>query len=332
MLNDLPPQTYYPIHAIRFVTPRGQQLDVPFEPKHKQGAFLIIKRYDLDLALLKKAQQAGVTFLKANVVQPALKGGKVVGVEAQVNGKRQTFTAPITIGADGASSVMARHLLPEKPAPKFRFLALRGYAFDFKTIPNLVEFYWTRELKPGYFWIFPTGENQANIGMGMPADRFYKMGQGLKELFFQYLGKPPFALRRGERFELRQLNAWPIPLSGAPHMQRVFNGALLIGDAGYLVDPLSGEGLFNAIKSGMLAADVTIKALKKKDFTRSFLQEFDRAVHRELWPTIRRSIWFVRGMRYFPQLLETYFYLAQRKRWAFRTFFSNLSKDFQFKI
>jgi len=199
-------------------------------------------------------------------------------------------------------------------------------------LPNLVEFYWTNELKPGYFWIFPLGESTANIGLGLPADLYLKSNFNLKKLFFDYLERPMFAQRKTNTFEVHSLRTWPIPLAGVRNFTRVFDGALLIGDAGYWVDPLSGEGIHNALKSGMIAAETVSEALRSRRTDRSFLTQYEQHCQNALGGVIRRSLWFVWGMRHLPWLLESYFWLARRNPLAFRKFFTHLSKDFEFKF
>ena len=332
ILQNLPGNHRYPIHAIRFATPRLQILDVPFTSRHRASDFLVIPRKTLDNALLNKAIESGAHF-KVGTVRNLLKEkGKVIGCQAEIDGQIQKCYAKIVIGADGAASVVARALNQQKVDARHRFLAIRAYVKGFKTLPGLVEFYWTNELKPGYFWIFPVRENEANIGLGLPADLYLKSKIDLKKMFFEYLNHPLFAERKSDALEVRDLKSWPIPLAGVKGFRRVFDGAMLIGDAGYWVDPLSGEGIHNALKTGIIAGQVAAEALHAGRFDRQFLQRYERISQKELGGVIRRSLWFVWGMRYLPWLLEAYFYLARHNPLAFQKFFSNLSKDFKFKF
>ncbi len=332
VLKNLPVDGRFPIHAIRFVTPKLRQLDVPFTSKHKASDFLVIPRKTLDYTLWKKAVDSGAKFKVATVVDVLRKNGKVVGCRAKTDGQEKTIYSRLLIGADGASSLVARSLNPQKVDAKHRFVAIRAYVQGFKTISGLVEFYWTNELKPGYFWIFPLGEERANIGLGLPSDLYAQSRIYLKKMFFDYINGPIFRGRHKSNLRIDDLKSWPIPLAGVKNFKRVFNGALLIGDAGYWVDPLSGEGIHNALKTGMIAARVAAEALRKNRLDALFLARYEKQSQKELGPVIRRSLLFVWGMRYMPWLLEWYFWLAGKNPIAFRKFFSNLSKDFQFKF
>ncbi len=332
VLQLLPQKQRYPIQAIRFATPRLQILDVPFAAKHDASDFLVIPRRELDHALWQRALESGARFEVGTVKHLLHREQQVIGCVVDYNGTLQKRYAKILIGADGAASTVARSLHLPKVDPKHRFLAIRAYVKGFKTQPGLVEFYWTNELKPGYFWIFPLAENEANIGLGLPADLYLNSSFSLKELFFDYLNRPLFAPRRLPGMSIQSLKSWPIPLAGVKNYQRVFDGALLIGDAGYWVDPLSGEGIHNALQSGIIAGRIVARALRSGHADSAFLKQYEIDCKKELGPIIRRSLWFVWGMRHWPWLLEGYFWLARRNPLAFRKFFSNLSKDFEFKF
>lgn len=332
VLQNLPHNSRFPIHAIRFVTPKLQQLDVPFTSKHEASDFLVIPRKTLDHVLWHQAVKSGAKFKVATVTDLIRKDDRVIGCRAKINGREETIFSRLLIGADGASSVVARTLNKQKVDAKHRFLAIRAYVKGFKTIPGLVEFYWTNELKPGYFWIFPLGKEEANIGLGLPADLYQKSQIHLKEMFYDYINGPIFRDRLTGHLGIDELKSWPIPLAGVKNFKRVFNGAMLIGDAGYWVDPLSGEGIHNALQTAMIGAEVAEEALQNNRLDKNFLARYEKKCQTELGPVIRRSLLFVWGMRHIPWLLEWYFWLAGKSPLVFRRFFRNLSRDFQFQF
>jgi flavin-dependent dehydrogenase len=57
---------------------------------------------------------------------------------------------------------------------------------------------------------------------------------------------------------------------------------LLLGDAASLIDPFTGEGIGNAIRSGRVAADHIIQAFKVNDFSRSFNTAYDNEIYRKI--------------------------------------------------
>ena len=64
---------------------------------------------------------------------------------------------------------------------------------------------------------------------------------------------------------------------------------MLVGDAASLIDPFTGEGIGNAVMSGMLAAQQAAVCLQQNDFTATTMQAYDTAVYRRLWPELRLS-------------------------------------------
>jgi len=67
------------------------------------------------------------------------------------------------------------------------------------------------------------------------------------------------------------------------------NRFLLLGDAASLIDPFSGEGIANAIRSGRVAADVVEKAFATNNFSEGFLSQYDKELYRRIWMELNVS-------------------------------------------
>lgn len=74
---------------------------------------------------------------------------------------------------------------------------------------------------------------------------------------------------------------------------------MLVGDAGHLVDPLFGEGIYYAVQSGQLAARTVLACLHDRCVS---LLEYDRALEREMYPEFRIAARMARTVYTFPQL------------------------------
>ena len=82
--------------------------------------------------------------------------------------------------------------------------------------------------------------------------------------------------------------------------QRVSQGrVLLVGDAGYLIDPLTGEGIYYAIRSGMLAADAILQS-KEKGILPSDL--YQTAVRVAIFENLKWALLFTRFVKRFNKL------------------------------
>ena len=111
------------------------------------------------------------------------------------------------------------------------------------------------DLLPGYAWVFPVGDGSANVGFGV-----LKTADGStngKALAAQWRGladRPSLRRALGPRAEPEgSVRAWPIP-AGYDRDRLTRGRVLFAGDAASVVDPMTGEGIAQALESGVLAA------------------------------------------------------------------------------
>src|SRR5262249_12815230 len=112
------------------------------------------------------------------------------------------------------------------------------------------------DLLPGYAWVFPLGDGRANVGFGVLRDARYGKGSGrrIAAQWRDVVANPRLRAILGERAEPDGARrAWPIPASF--DAERLVRGRVLfVGDAANVVDPMTGEGIAQAIDTGTLAA------------------------------------------------------------------------------
>ncbi|MGC8775450.1 MAG: geranylgeranyl reductase family protein, partial [Chlorobaculum sp.] len=138
--------------------------------------------------------------------------------------------------------------------------AIRAYFSKVEGLTDSIELHYDKSMLPGYGWVFPAGKERTNIGVGV-ITRFKEQG-GLKRVFERFVGENAFVAGKLKNafMEPGTLRAWPLPLGSFPG-RRGQGNVLLAGDAGSFVDPLTGEGIYYALKSGELAAEAAAKAL-----------------------------------------------------------------------
>ena len=160
-------------------------------------------------------------------------------------------TARHVIAADGHWSTVRRALEPDSPRDLGEWHAVRQY-FDGVNDDRLWVLF-ERDLLPGYAWVFPLPGGAANVGYGvLRSDR--RSGRDLKELWPELLARPALRAVLGDATPAEPVRAWPIPTRYDP--ARLTNGRVLfVGDAAGVVDPLTGEGIAQAIETGALAAE-----------------------------------------------------------------------------
>jgi geranylgeranyl reductase family protein len=249
----------------------------------------IARRVDFDSLVYQQAIANGAEFCQAQVVGPICEGSRVVGVTAKPQGSKTEIElrAPIVIAADGATSAVARVLTDAHQETLHRAVAIRCYATLRENHNHRCEFYFPKSVLPGYGWIFPIGERQANIGVGMRLDKYRKIGASLETLlerFLDMLGS------RVDRASIAAVKSWQLPF-GSKRYRRSFDGCLLVGDAGGFVDPLLGAGIYFGMKTGQIAAQVADAALRESDTSQQRLSDFDRLWKRSLgWSLLRATL------------------------------------------
>jgi len=213
---------------------------------------LIVPRLHLDHALRQALEQAGATVYEGTGVKKLNRSGEVW----QASGDGLCWQANLVIAADGPGSVAWPAL--GRPYPRGRNLAVAATAY-FEGLPatETSEHYFEHELPCGYGWVFPPVNGLANVGVYQRSDRYGPAKQPLAKLLSEFLGRHQARLAGGK--QVGKVRSWALPVGRAPWAMSG-PGLLLTGDAAGLVDPLTGEGIWQALRSGQLAAEAVIRA------------------------------------------------------------------------
>lgn len=218
---------------------------------------------------------------------------------------QQAWEAPIVIGADGAQSRLNRLLTHDKTDLQHHIAAVRGYYKGVSGLqPDTTEIYVHPDFPAAYFWVFPVGEEAANIGVGMLSSRIAQKGAKLRTVLEAWPERVPALAERLQNAVLeRPIQGFGLPI-GSKHRLNHGNHFMLVGDAAGLIDPLGGHGIDTAMLSGWYAAEQAIQAHQAQDFSAAGLRPYDT----RLWERVGRG--FAqrdRAMRFFnrfPHLLN----------------------------
>jgi flavin-dependent dehydrogenase len=152
-----------------------------------------------------------------------------------------------------------------------------------------IELHFLKELAPGYLWIFPLPENQANVGLGLRSDIIARKNLNLRQLLMSFINNHPhFRNRFQNARQTSSIQGFPLA-SGGVRREISGDNYLLTGDAANLIEPLFGEGIGHAMYSGKFAADHAIHCLEKNDFSAKFNKQYDQMVYNKLGSTLRFS-------------------------------------------
>ena len=192
--------------------------------------------------------------------------------------RRKQYLSRLIVGADGASSVIARQAGMEMRDP--RHVSSR-YAPTAAGCPQHAILLLRRGIFPGYGWVFPINESLANIGVGMVKESLQRDSLRLRRFYPRLVRSFEDWLRdAGTEIELTRPAGWPIKTYGGAS-RNYFDRGLLIGDAGCFVDPISGEGIPLALQSAKLAAETIRTAFAAGQFGSEVMARFEVRWRRE---------------------------------------------------
>jgi geranylgeranyl reductase family protein len=246
----------------------------------------VVPRLVLDEAVANAAAKAGAKLVQGATVTRVLRdGGGCGGVEYQDGSGVQRLAAKVVIGADGAHSAVAKSLGVGTSPRRHLGYALRAYYEGVDGLGRDLEiYYFDRDLLPGYGWVFPTGSDTANVGIGLYCGELARSSRKLRDILDDFIASEPNVRERFRKArQTGRAVGWPLPVSTV-HRPTVFDGAMLCGDAACLVDPLTGEGIWTALVSGRSAAKAALAALQANDASRQVL-----AAHEREWRSIAGS-------------------------------------------
>ncbi|GAC1534835.1 MAG: NAD(P)/FAD-dependent oxidoreductase [Candidatus Velthaea sp.] len=262
--------SYPPLHGAMLHGPSGRRIGADVDARFDAR---VIPRTVFDAALVRAACDAGATFVRANVMRALSEHGRIVGIVTPAGDLR----APLTIGAEGWSSAIARAIVPQPRKPRDAGIAARAYLEHAGALDGRMQFY---ILPPGdgYAWLFPLPGGGANAGLGYV--RGEPAAAHVHDAFARFVRERAPGARIAS-----DVRAWPLAFGwrGTPCSAA---GALLAGDAASLVSPLSGSGIHAALVSGIAAARTANAALRANDTSATWLRRYDRYLARTLAPRL----------------------------------------------
>ncbi len=302
--QDIDSDLFLPCHRMRLVADGVRLGEHPDAP-----SIWMTMRRDFDAMLHAEAARAGCeVFAPARI---AALDPQAASVTLEGGG---TLTAPLILGADGANSALARALFGRAYDPAQIGFGLEvevprdGPAPDDAVEIDLSAAAW------GYGWSFPKARS-VTVGIGGLQSRNPDMRAHLDRYLARHAGGAtpkckgaflPFGDFRREPGQGR---------------------ALLAGDAAGLVDPITGEGIAWAMKSGQLAAQAAVQALAAGTPDRA-LPLYTRAL-RPIHAELRRAR-TLRALIYRPRLQPAFLRLLQREPGLQRRYLALLSGDLDY--
>ena len=283
------------IHGVRIYSPDTACLEIGFTRHAEEPFGYLMKRWDFDQLLFEQVKACGAitVFENCKATQVVATGEAITLVAGD-----RAFEGKMAVGADGAHSILARHAGVAVEKPHY-CAGLRAYYDNVDGLheDQYIELHFYGDILPGYFWIFPLPDNQANVGIGMLSSALKDKKVRLKSKLDEIIHEHPNVAPRFRRAQRRgTVQGFGLPLGSK---KRRISGErfVLAGDAAALIDPLTGEGIGNAIRSGRIAAAHLLKCFERQDFSASFNRGYDAAIYRMMWRELKFSRFLQTSLR-----------------------------------
>ena len=281
---------------------------------HESAVTWQVLRSEFDEMLLDNAKEKGVEVRRGvGVREVVFEGDTATGVVTQsVNGSRETLHATIIVDSTGQRSLIGRQLNLNTIEPNLKMASLfthyEGGHRD-EGIDEGATLILHTEEKDSWFWSIPLPYNRTSIGVVGELDYLLQNRRDAdgrldtQKIFNEELEKCAPLKQRLEG--AKQLLPIQTTKDFSYRASRIAgNNWVLVGDAFGFLDPVYSTGLFLALKSGEMAADVIIEAFRKDDFSEAQLGSFGPA--------------FVDGMEAFRKLVYAFY----TKEFSFARFLS----------
>jgi digeranylgeranylglycerophospholipid reductase len=231
---------------------------------------LVLERKIFDRELAHTAAQAGAdVVVKARAAGFIKNGAGIEGVKLMVQGMPHEVRCQIVIGADGTEAQSTRWAgLKSVPQLKDYYSAAQYLLTNVNIDHTVCQYHLGWSQAPlGYLWVFPKGNNTANVGLVIAVDPKQTRSA------IDYLND--FVTKHFPQSSILSQVVGGIPISNVlPEMTA--DHYLAIGDAAHQSDPLTAGGITNGMYGGLFAAQTAIEALRQGDTTRKFLKKYEK--------------------------------------------------------
>ena len=254
-----------------------------FTKSYPEPLIHMVMRDEFDQLLVQRAREAGATLADNERVRQL----EITDQGVRVESAKGVLAARVVVGADGARSVVAANaglmqrvdlgigMEAEISVPGQRLVQWEGLmGLDLG------------DMRGGYGWVFPK-KDHLSVGAGSPLHQAKRLKSGYQAVLKAH--------GLDGHSDNRIRSHWlPVRRKG---MAIQSGRCLLLGDAAGLVDPVTGEGIYNAIRSARIAAPVIESYLKGSSAN---LMEYEAVVDRQIMPELKAARALARGFAWFP--------------------------------
>lgn len=285
--------------GMRVVAPGGHTLELDYSADAGRHA-LGISRHSLDALAVERCRSLGVDVIEGTRVRSVtLDRGMPALITTSAGGTARDVRGRVIVGADGHHSAVARLLDLDMPLRWPRRIGLAAHLEGYALLDEMGEMHVGPD---SYCGIAPQEDGRVNVAMVVDMARFARRGCATDAYFDAAMTSYPAMADR-----IRQaIRVTPVRGVGplARRVRRVSgDGYLLVGDAAGFFDPFTGEGIFDALHGGELAAATIAAALDLGDTSARALASYDRDRQRA-FESRRRTAWLIQAFVRSPRLMD----------------------------
>lgn len=312
--------SWKPVDDVYIQSPSGRRAHFPL-PRDKGQFAAVATRSDLDHALVRHTRETGATVADGHACTDVRLGEDRVEVDAEGIG---TISASYVIAADGMWSNTRKILGLGEPKYRGEWHAFRQYWRNVSPRATQELHIWFEpDVLPGYVWCFPLADGRANVGFGVHRST-HAVGD-MNRYWPQILDRPHIREILGPDAEPNgDHRAWPIP-ARLGDLRMVAHRTFFVGDAAAACDPMTGEGIAQALETGVVAAESIISAGPDRPLVAG--ETYEKKINQELAVDLRFAGWLGSMLRS-PLGARAAVRGASFNNWAARNFGRWLFEDY----
>jgi geranylgeranyl reductase family protein len=229
----------------------------------------VIRRRDLDAQVARLAEAQGVTVRQHTTATPVVEDGRMAAVQLRTDEGDEVVHPRYVVVADGSLDRFGRSLGTNRRKDYPMGLAARGYYASPRSADGFLESQLdirdrSGASMPGYGWIFPLGDGEVNVGVGLLSTFKRWKHVNTTKMMEDYVASAPEYWGLSDESKLSDPEGGKLTMSFSKG-PLVGPNWLVVGDAAGSINPWNGEGISYAYETGRIAAGHVGEAIGAAD-------------------------------------------------------------------
>lgn len=272
------------LSGVRMISPNGTSVWLNEDRVKLPEAGYILERKVFDKHMAMDAARAGAQIMVKTLATGLIREEDGLIVRAECMDQSFDIKAKIVIAADGPESRVGRWaglktVLKPKNMESCAQFEMAGVEME---DPDSIEFYFGSVAPGGYAWIFPKGDDIANVGLGVLTTRTDKSA-------YTHLLEFVESCPSTQKAQPVELNIGGDPVGGMLK-KLVTDNLMIVGDAASQVNPLTGGGIITAMQAGLYAGEVAAAAIAAGDYSKDKLKKYQDRCEMEMDKIFKRDL------------------------------------------